>query len=187
MISNLLLVLEAADGPNQPYEPILVTHLKEFFKVLARKEVEQWVETFSKTPEGEHLPYALALDMQNNSLIHFARFATDPKWCNAALANEEIPATAIEFYESVRSSIINNWRKSAAADNLGPYATPPSTWVSPRAQHKEQSKKTPKTNYGSTPSSNPRNPRNPPPNQQQTPRGTGSDPNLGMLTTPDSI
>jgi hypothetical protein len=72
-LANLLLVLEAADDPNQDGEAILVTHLKEFFKVLTRKEVEQWVETFTKTSEGEHLPYALALDMHNNSLIHLAR------------------------------------------------------------------------------------------------------------------
>jgi hypothetical protein len=57
--------------------------------------------------------------MQNNSLIHFAHFATNPKWSNAVIANKEIPATAIKFYESVRSSIINNWwGKSAAANNL---------------------------------------------------------------------
>jgi hypothetical protein len=42
MISNLLLVLETADGPNQPYEAMLVTYLKKFFKVLAHKEVKQW-------------------------------------------------------------------------------------------------------------------------------------------------
>jgi hypothetical protein len=187
-LANLLLVLEAADAPNQDDESILVQHLKEFFKVLARKEVEQWIETFTKTSEGEHLPYALALDMHNNSLIHFARFATDPQYTKAALTGEEIPASAIDFYQSVRLSVINNWRKAAAADNLGPYASPPSTWISARAA-KEASKKTAKTTEGSTPSSR-NNHRNTSstsqqPTQQRT--GTGSDPNLGLLQAPDSI
>jgi hypothetical protein len=73
MISNLLLVVEAADGPNQPYEPMLVTHLKEFLKVPTHKEVKEWVETFTKTPKGKYLLSALALDMQNNSWLWICR------------------------------------------------------------------------------------------------------------------
>jgi hypothetical protein len=49
MLASTILTLEVADAPNQAMEAILILHLKDFFKVLAQKDVHNWVETFTKT------------------------------------------------------------------------------------------------------------------------------------------
>ena len=98
MLASMILTLEVADAPNQVTEAILILHLKDFFKVLAQKDVHNWVEMFTKTERGEHLPYALTLEMHNNCLSYFARFTTDFSQINAVLTGQEIPFSALDFY-----------------------------------------------------------------------------------------
>jgi hypothetical protein len=74
---------------------------------------------------------------------------------------------------------------------LGPYVSPPSTWVSPKA--KEQAKKMPKQTNSSTPggSTRERSGSGGPPDRRQSGGtrvpGSGSDPNLGIIIAPDSV
>jgi DNA-binding ferritin-like protein (Dps family) len=187
LLSNALIVFEGADGPNQATESILVHHLKEFYKILLQREIKTWIENFARTSEGEHLPYALALDM-HNSMVHLHKMATDPTWIRAVLQQDEVPANTILFYRSAHANVINNWRKSASGDNLGPYTSPPSTWTSPKAT-KEAAKKVPKVSETATPGA--KSPRSftaaSISGQQPAARTNGSNPNYGMVSAPETI
>jgi hypothetical protein len=97
---------------------------------------------------------------------------------------------ALTFYKATHSSVISKWQKAVSSDTLGPYVSPPSTWVSPKA--KEQAKKTPKQNEPSTPggSSKGQSGSGGPPDCRQPggARGApGSDANFGMIIAPDSV
>jgi hypothetical protein len=187
MLASMILTLEVADAPNQVTEAILILHLKDFFKVLAQKDVHNWVETFTKTERGEHLPYALTLEMHNNCLSYFARFATDFSQINAVLTGQEIPFSALDFYHMLRANVLNNWQKASAADTLGPYVSPLSTWVSPRV-NKEASRKVAKTTETLTPGlKQPARTNTTTTSQSMMPRSAGSNPNWGMIQAPNNI
>jgi hypothetical protein len=150
--------------------------------------MKQWADCFSHGTRGEHLAYSLILDL-HDSWIHLARFVTNPKYICAVLNNEKIPATALTFYKATHSSVISKWQKAVASDTLGPYVSPLSAWVSPKA--KEQTKKTPKHNESSTPggSFKGQSGSGGPPDRCQpgSARAPGSDPTFGMITAPDSV
>jgi hypothetical protein len=187
-IANLHAALAVCDGPDQTTPAISMTCLQEAFCFLAQPDMKLWVDRFSRGTGGEHLPYSLILDL-HNSWIHLARFATNPKYIRAVLNEEEIPASALTFYKATHSSVISKWQKAVASDTLGPYVSPPSTWVSPKA--KEQAKKTPKHNESSTPGSSSKGQSGPggPPDRRQPggARAPGSDPTFGMIIAPDSV
>jgi hypothetical protein len=183
MLANFILVLEAADAPGQATEALLLTHLKEFFRILASKEVTQWIQHFTREATGEHLAYAIALEMHNNALMHFNRFATSADRIQDVLTGTDILATELSFYDGLRAVVINNWQTNAASASLGIYLSPPSTWVSSKA-NKEPPKKSPKTTDTSSPGGKPPKTNTPSP----TPTGTGgSNPDYGMLLVPDNI
>jgi hypothetical protein len=162
--------------------------LQEAFSIFAQPDMKQWVDRFARGSTGEHLPYALILDL-HNSWIHLARMITDPRWIRAVLNNEEIPASAIQFYKATHSSVLAKWQKAVASDTLGPYVSAPSTWISQKT--KEQTKKSAKTNDASSPGNSSNTNRSGtssgPDRRQQTARGSGSDPNLGLISAPDNI
>ena len=186
-IANLHAAMAVCDGPDQSTPAISMKCLMEAFCFFAQPDMKLWVERFTRGTGGEHLPYSLILDL-HNSWIHLARFATNPKYIRAVLNDEEIPASALAFYRATHSSVISKWQKAVASDTLGPYVSPPSTWVSPKV--KEQAKKTPKQTDSSTPGgSKERSGSGGPPDRRQ-PGGTrapGSDPNFGMIIAPDSV
>jgi hypothetical protein len=187
-IANLHAVLAVCDNANQSTPAISSTCLKEAFTVFAQPDMKLWVDRFTRGNGGEHLPYALILDL-HNSWIHLSRMITEPRWIRAVMQNDEIPASAIAFFKATHTSVINKWQKAVASDTLGPYASPPSTWVSPKA--KEQAKKSNKGTVASTPAGG----QNPPARlssgpdrrQQQAGRATGSDQNLGLIIAPDNV
>jgi hypothetical protein len=98
-IANLLLVLEAADDPTQSSPAILVKNLEDFFKVLIKNDVHQWIEHFQRTPQGEHLPHSLAVEIHNNCLSQMAQFATNANWGRAVLEGSNIPVSALTSYK----------------------------------------------------------------------------------------
>jgi hypothetical protein len=92
------------------------------------------------------------------------------------------------FYQSAHANAINNWRKAASGDNLGPYTSPPSTWTSPKAT-KEAAKKVSKVTETATPGA-----KSPHSTTTASTSGhqsaactTGSNPNYGMVSAPDTI
>jgi hypothetical protein len=190
-IANLLLVLEAADAPNQDSPSILIKNLEDYFKVLIKPNVRTWIEHFQRTPAGEHLPHSLAVDIHNNCLIQMAQFANHADWGRAVLEKTDIPTSALEAYQHLRSMAIVNWSKCAQASTLGPYISPTATWVSPKAA--KDAKKAAKTNDTSSPSSKQNrttatnaNTNQPTASSRSTTPGT-SNPDFGMLVVPDNI
>jgi hypothetical protein len=187
-IANLHAALAVCDNTETPTPSISSTCLKEAFTILAQPDMKQWVERFSRKEQGgEHLPYALILDL-HNSWIHLSRMVTDPRWIRAVLKNEDIPASAIAFFKATHTQVINKWQKAVGGDTLGPYASPPSTWVSSKV--KDQAKKSSKGTDVSSPAGG----RNPPSRfsgpdrrQHQVGRSSGSDPNMGMIIAPDNV
>jgi hypothetical protein len=83
-IANLHAALAVCDSPDQPNPAISSTCLKEAFCFFAQSDMKQWVDHFARGNGGEHLPYALILDM-HNSWIHLLRMVTDPHWIRAVL------------------------------------------------------------------------------------------------------
>lgn len=63
--STFILILEAADASGQVTKAVLITHLKEFFRILASKEVSQWIQHFTEELNGKHLAYMTALEMHS--------------------------------------------------------------------------------------------------------------------------
>jgi hypothetical protein len=178
-IANLHAAMAVCDGPDQTTPAISMKCLMEAFYFLAQPDMKLWVDQFTPRTGGEHLPYSLILDL-HNSWIHVARFATNPKYIHAILNDKEIPASALTFYRATHSSVISKWQKAIASDTLGPYVSPPSTWVSPKA--KEQAKKTPKQSNSLTPGGSTRGQSGSggPPDRCQSggTRVPGSDPNI---------
>jgi hypothetical protein len=187
-LANLLLVLEAADGPDQDGPSILVKGLEEFFVVLIRPQVRNWIEYFQRLPHGEHLPHSLAVDINNNCLIQMAQFATNANWGRAALDGTPIPASSLEGYQHLHAVVVNNWNKFSQASNLGPYLSPSSIWVSPKTA-KESAKKVAKTTDTASPNSQQHRTTS---SSQSTASRTSSSPggpnsDIGMIVVPDNI
>jgi hypothetical protein len=189
-VANAILVLLAADDPTQETESVLVRGLKELFHVLSMHDVQFWVEQFTRQTTGDHLPYAIALDINNNSIVHLAQFANDARWIQAVSQGADIPASALDYYRSVHNCVIANLQRASGSDSLGSYQSPPSTWISPRV------KKAAKTTETSSPSGARQQMRSAPTNQHQAtashqqaahPRTTTSNPDFGMLLVPDHI
>jgi hypothetical protein len=125
MLTNFILVIEASDAPGQATEALLLTHLKEFFCILASKdEVTHWIQHFTWEATGKHLVYAIALEMHNNALMHFNRFATTADRIQDILTGTDILTTELSFYNGLRTVVINNWQSNAASASLGIYMSP---------------------------------------------------------------
>ena len=126
MLANFILVLKVADAPGQATEALLLTHLKEFFCILASKdEVTQWIQHFTWEATGKHLVYAIALEMHNNALMHFNHFATSADRIQDVLTGTDILTTELSFYNGLHTVVINNWQTNAAsATSLGIYMSP---------------------------------------------------------------
>ena len=148
-ISNSTVILTVLDAPDQ--EPaIFTTALRQLFQCLSDATVSRWATTFARRPEGRHLPYALALEINNNIFVQLTKFATSSKWTKAVLEGTEIPATALTDFRSMFDITINNWRKIASTDSLSHYSSPPSTYVNPEVA-KEAAKKAAKTSENLVP------------------------------------
>ena len=189
-ISNSTVILKVLDAPDQPEPAIFTTALRELFQCLSDATVSRWATTFARRPEGRHLPYALALEINNNIFIQFTKFATNSKWTKAVLEGTEIPVTALTEFRSMFDITINNWRKIASTDSLSHYSSPPSTYINPEVA-KEAAKKAAKTSETSSPSSKPIAGRagNTTSHQQQPApsRPSARDPTFGMIVAPDNI
>jgi hypothetical protein len=189
-VANAILALIAADDPTQANESILVRGLKQLFHILSMHDVQFWVEQFTRQTTGDHLPYAIALDINNNSIVHIAQFANDAKWIQAVSQDTEIPASALDYYRSVHNSVIANLQRASGSDSLGSYQSPPGSWISPRV-----AKKAAKIAETSSPSGARQQMRSAPSNQHQgtasnqsaNPRGSTSNPDYGMFLVPDNI
>jgi hypothetical protein len=186
-IANLILVLEALDAPDQGPPPVFVTALRQLFQCLVHPDVSNWVHTFARRPEGRHLPYAIAFEINNGCFVQFARFATKSTWTRAVLEGGEIPYEAINEFGAVFLLTINNWRKISMTLSLSHYSSPPSTWVSPDAA-KEAAKKAAKTTETSSPSAKPAaKAGGASPSSTTAPRISPKDPLFGMVLVPDNV
>ena len=185
-IANSTVILKVLDAPDQ--EPaIFTTALRQLFQCLSDATVSRWATTFARRPEGRHLPYALALEINNNIFVQLTKFATNSKWTKAVLEGTEIPATALTDFRSMFDITVNNWRKVASTDSLSHYSSPPSTYINPEVA-KEAAKKAAKTSDTSSPSSKPTGRTGNTPHQQSTPsRPAARDPTFGMIIAPDNI
>lgn len=187
-IANFHAAIAVIDNQDQAGSAVSTTCLQEAFSILAQPDMKQWVDRFARGSTGEHLPYALILDL-HNSFIHLAKMITDPRWIRAVINNEEIPASAFEFFKATHSSVLAKWQKAVASDTLGPYVSAPSTWIAPKA--KEHAKKSAKTTDASSPGNSSNTNRSGtssgPDRRQQNARNSGSDPNLGLISAPDNI
>jgi hypothetical protein len=144
-------------------------------------------KNFARRQEGKHLPYALALEINNSIFVQFTRFATSSTWTRAVLEGTEIPATALTDFRGLFDITINNWRKISSTDSLSQYSSPPSTWVPPEAA-KEAAKKAAKTSENSSPSSKSiGRSGNAPSQQSAASRPSARDPTFGMIVAPDNI
>jgi hypothetical protein len=185
-IANLVLFLESLDAPDQPSPPLFVTALRQLFQCLVNPIVNNWVHSFTRRPEGKHLPYSLAFEINNGVFIHFAKFATSSTWTRAALEGTEIPISALADFNATFNVVLSNWRKISATDSLSIYSSPPSTWISPETK-KEESKKVAKTSEYSSPSSKPSNKSGTTSNTSNSARLSPKDPLFGMVIVPDNL
>ena len=186
-IANLILVLEALDAPDHGPPPVFVTALRQLFQCLVHPDVSHWVHTFARRPEGKHLPYALAFEINNGCFVQFARFASNSTWTRAVLEGSEIPHEALSEFGAVFLLTINNWRKISMTLSLSHYSSPPSTWVSPEVL-KEAAKKAAKTTEISSPSAKPAAKAGGASSSSPTaPRISPKDPLFGMVIVPDNI
>jgi hypothetical protein len=160
--------------------------LQEIFFLLSQTTVRDWIGRFAVwNGVGEHLPYALALEIQS-SIIQLMIFATKPEWLRKAMKNEEILSTALVYYKATHREMLYRINMACTSDSLGNYASPPSTWISPQEKEKDSAaKKSPETGDSASPggrtgdlgrSSNPR-----------SSAPTGSNPAWGMINAPPNI
>jgi hypothetical protein len=187
-IANLHAALMAIDHSDNPVPSICCKCLQEVFSILAQPDMKQWVDRFARGTAGEHLPYALILDL-HNSWIFLARFFTDSRWGKAVVEDKEIPADALTYYLSTHNQVIAKWQKAVQGDTLGPYASAPSTYISPKA--KADAKKSAKGTDSASPGGANNNKSNSnsgsSDRRPQNARSSGSDPNLGLVSAPDHV
>jgi hypothetical protein len=185
-IANLYAVLQVMDKPGQTPESLFCIHLREIFFLLSQTTVRDWIDCFAvRNGVSEHLPYAIALKI-HSSIIQLMLFATKPEWLRKAMKSEEILANALVYYKATHREMIHRINMACTSDSLGNYASPPSTWISPRDKDKDSTAmKSPKTgdstSLGGRTGDQGRsfNPRSSVP--------TGSNPAWGMLNAPPNI
>jgi hypothetical protein len=197
-IANLYAALQVADMPNQTCESLLCIHLRELFALLSQSHVHKWINRFAgRNGMGEHLPYAIALDI-HNSIIQLVMFAIKPEWVSIAIDTAaDIPANGLTYYKATHRGVIDRINMACGSDNLGNYASPPSTWVSPRSKEKEAlSRKSQRTDATVSPGGRPGDSRNNNSNNNNnnnnnnttvgsTPQGSNRA--LGMINAPPNI
>lgn len=182
-IANLFAALQMADKPDQASDAVIFNNLREVFSLLAQPSMRDWIERSSaRGGPGEHLPYALALEI-HTSFIKLVAFATNRDWVRAAINNVEIPESALKYYQSSHIDLLRKLNTACAGDSLGNYASPPSTWA-PNQRPKEQlAKKSLKTgdsvSPGGTRAGGPNNTNNRPANDSAT--------SYGLITSPQNI
>jgi hypothetical protein len=185
-IANLYAVIQVMDKQGQTSESLLAIHLREIFFLLSQTTVRDWIDRFAvRNGVGEHLPYAIALEI-HSSIVQLVLFATKPEWLRKAMRGEEIPANALVYYKATHREMIHRINMACTSDSLGHYASPPSTWISPRDKDKDSpAKKSPKTGDSVSPGG-----RTGDHGRSTTPRSsvpTGSNPAFGMINAPPNI
>jgi hypothetical protein len=182
-IANLYVTLQVAEKPNQGTEALIFKNLKEVFSLLAQTNMRDWIERSSvRGGPGEHLPYSLALEI-HQSLLPLASFATKSEWIRKAINKEDIPSSALAFYNATHSELLRRLTAACAGDNLGHYSSPPSTWI-PFQKKKEDQKKQSKNNNDSSPSGNARSSGD----ANRSGNTTTTNPaTLGMISAPPNI
>jgi hypothetical protein len=149
-IANLYVTLKVTEKPGQAMEALVFKNLKEIFALLAQTNMRDWIERHSvRGGPGEHLPYSLALEI-HSSLLPLASFATKSEWIKKAIAKDDIPLSALTFYNATHTELLRRFTAACAGDNLGNYSSPPSTWT-PSQKKKEDAKKQSKTSNDSSP------------------------------------
>jgi hypothetical protein len=121
--------------------------------------MRDWIErsSFHGGP-GEHLPYALALEICTSllPLVTFAtklemickvinKVATKLEMIRKVINKEDIPTSALAFYKATHAKLLRGLNAACAGDNLGNYLSLPSTWVpfqKPKNQNKQKQQKT---------------------------------------------
>jgi hypothetical protein len=138
-ITNLYVTLKVAKKPGQASEALIFTSLKEVFSLLVQTNMRDWIEHSSfRGGPGEHLPYALALEI-HTSLLPLVTFATKWEMIRKKINKEDIPMSALAFYKATQAELLRRLNAACAGDNLGNYLSPPSTWV-PFQKPKDQNK-----------------------------------------------
>lgn len=183
-IANLYVTLQVAEKPGQATDAVIFTNLKEVFSLMAQTNMRDWVERSSvRGGPGEHLPYALALEI-HTSLLPLVIFATKSDMIRKVINKEEIPVSALAFYKATHAELLRRLNAACAGDNLGNYSSPPSTWV-PFQKQKEQSKQkqSNKTGGDSPPSGGARSSGD---NNRSGSNGTNTA-TMGMINAPTHI
>jgi hypothetical protein len=149
--------------------------------------MRDWIERSSVCGgPGEHLPYALALEIHTR-LLPLVTFATKSEMICKVINKEDIQTSALVFYKATHAELLHRLNAACAGDNLGKYLSPPSTWVpfqkpnkDQNNQNKQKQQKTGRdssTTGGARPSSN-----------TNRSRGTGlSTATMGMINAPTHI
>jgi hypothetical protein len=128
-IANLYVTLKVAKKPGQASEALIFQSLKEIFSLLAQTNMRDWIKRSSiRGGPGEHLPYALALEI-HTSLLPLVTFATKSEMIRKVINKEDIPTSALTFYKATHAELLRHLNAAYAGDNLGNYSSPPSTWV----------------------------------------------------------
>ena len=184
-IANLYVTLKVAEKSGQASEALIFQSLKEIFSLLAQTNMRDWIERSSvRGGPGEHLPYALALEI-HTSLLPLVTFATKSEMIRKVINKEDIPMSALAFYKATHAELLRRLNAACAGDNLGNYLSPPSTWVpfqkpNNKDQNKQKQQKTggdSSTSGGGKPSSD-----------NNRSGGTGlSTATMGMINAPTHI
>jgi hypothetical protein len=182
-IANLYVTLKVAEKPGQVTDAVIFTNLKEVFSLLAQTNMRDWIERSSvRGGPGEHLPYALALEI-HNSLLPLVTFATKSEMLHKVINKEDISVSALAFYKATHAELLRRLTAACAGDNLGHYSSPPSTWIPFQKQKDQNKQKQSKTGGDSSPSSGAR------PSGDNN-RSGGTTPNtaiMGMINAPTHI
>jgi hypothetical protein len=123
------------------------------FFFVGQTNMQDWIERSSvRGGPGEHLPYALALEI-HTSLLPLITFATKLEMFRKVINNKDIPVSALAFYKATHANLICHLNAACAGDNLGNYSSPQSTsWVPFQKQKDQNKQKQQKTGGDSSPS-----------------------------------
>jgi hypothetical protein len=118
-ITNLYVTLKVAKKPGQVSEALIFKILKVVFSLLAQTNMRDLIEHLSiRGGPGEHLPYALALEI-HTSLLTLVTFATKLEMICKVINKEDIPISALAaFYKATHAKLLCCLNAACAGDNL---------------------------------------------------------------------
>jgi hypothetical protein len=106
-IANLYVTLKVAEKPGQVSKDLILTSLTEVFSLLAQTNMWDWIERSSfRGGPGEHLPYALALEI-HMSLLPLVTFPMKLEMIHKVINKEDIPTSALAFYKATHAELLS--------------------------------------------------------------------------------